>query len=172
MLQCTMGEPILDSISVDFSLGLLEKDAALWAGDNGPWMSRIGLPSREVHYFPPIMNSSRCWPGCGTLGAEMSCWVCGSCCPCRTGISGSLITSGKSCISLAAGRSVDSPVMFALEKALSQESVLQKFRMEQADFDLPVTWVMLSSHSSFTIPLASLDPCFSHSFILKKPKKF
>lgn len=74
MLQCTMGEPILDSISVDFSLGLLEKDATLWAGDNGPWMSRIGLPSREVHYSPPIMNSSRCWPGCATLGAEMSCW--------------------------------------------------------------------------------------------------
>lgn len=50
------------------------------------------------------------------------------------------MASGQSCISLAAGRSVDSPVLCALEKALSQESVLQKFfGMELAHFDLPIT---------------------------------
>lgn len=42
-----------------FSLGLSEQgDSALWNGDNGPWMSRIGLPSRKVHYSTLIMNNS------------------------------------------------------------------------------------------------------------------
>lgn len=155
-----------------FRLGLLQQDAALWGGDNGPWMSRIGLPSRKVHYSPLIMNYSivltrLCYSGGWNellgvwlllpmqdwdfrlfhhLGPELhllGCWQ---------------VSEFSSDVCPWEG-SIPG-IRFAKVH----------FRMELADFDHPVTWIMLRSHFSFTIPLTSLDPRFSHSSIWKKKK--
>lgn len=85
-----------------------------------------GAAIKKGSLSPLTMNYSTVLARLCHSGGEMSCWVW-LCWPCRAGISGSLMASGQSCISLAAGRLVDSPVLCALEKALSQESVLQKF---------------------------------------------
>lgn len=80
-------------------------------------------------------------------------WVCGSCCPCRaTGIWGCLITLGQSCMSLAAGRSVDSPVWFALAKALSQEGVLQTLPQWIWHFQ-PLSCQLPTSYSEYLLLL-------------------
>lgn len=114
------------------------------------------------------MGIALCQPACATLSAETicfaQCWARGSCCPCRaTGISGCLITLGQTCISLAAGRPVDSPVQFALVKALSQEAVFQnltsRMGLAVSAFETPVAhellWALappLLSHFHLLIP--------------------
>lgn len=158
-----------------FNLCLLEQgDAALWDADNGPWMSRIGLPSRKVHYSPLIMNYSAVLTRLchfGGWNGLLGVWLL---LPMQNWDFRLSHHLGPELYLLGCWQVSGFPSALCPWEGSIPEICFAKvhFRMELADFDLPISWLMLSSHSSFTIPLTSLDPSFSHSFIEKKKKCF